>query len=138
MTCRCSAVQFCCRPRCGLIVTLLLIQCVGQTTLRAQNPVSGGQIPPYEVQHPYPGVDSSRDGYQGEADDGTWRPDGRVSRISGQELRPLLQRVDAMLSNQCTKNVAEQWRFETDVNPATQQAAVSHHHHYHHYLERQK
>ena len=48
-----------------------------------------------------------------------------VATIRGAELRALLQRVDVMLSHQCTKNVASQWEFETNVNPATQQAAVS-------------
>jgi hypothetical protein len=113
MACRRSRLRFCCRTRCGLAVTLLLIQSVGQTTPKAQYPVSGGQIPPYEVQHPYPGVDTSRDG------------NGGTRRLDGQELRSLLQRVDVMLANQCTKNVAAQWQFETNVNLATQQAAVS-------------
>ncbi|PNF32150.1 hypothetical protein B7P43_G00728, partial [Cryptotermes secundus] len=117
-----------CRNRsvvhCGLIVTIFLIQIVGKTSPKAQYPVPGGQIPAYDGQYPNPGVDTAQGGYPGERSDGSRRQEGPVSRISGQDLRSLLQRVDVMLSNQCTKNVAAQWQFETDVNPGTQQAAL--------------
>jgi hypothetical protein len=104
-----------------LIMTIFLIQIVGQTSPKAQYPVPGGQIPAYEGQYPDPGLDTAR----GEGNDGRRRQEHPVSRISGQDLRSLLQRIDVMLSNQCTRNVAAQWDFETNVNPATQQAAVS-------------
>jgi hypothetical protein len=120
-----NRVNFCSGTHCGLILTIFLIQIVGQTSPKAQYPVPGGQIPPYDVQYPDLGVDTARSGYQGEGNDGSRRLDSPVSRISGQDLRTLLQRVDVMLSNQCTRNVAAQWQFETDVNPGTQQAAVS-------------
>jgi hypothetical protein len=120
-----SVVNFCSGTHCGLILTIFLIQLVGQTSPKAQYPAPGGQIPPYDVQYPDPGVDTARGGYQGEGNDGSRRLDSPVSRISGQDLRSLLQRIDVMLSNQCTRNVAAQWQFETDVNPGTQQAAVS-------------
>jgi hypothetical protein len=101
------------------------MQTVGKTSPKAQYPVPGGQIPPYDAQYPDTGVDTARGGYQGDSNDGNRRLDSPVPRISGQDLRSLLQRVDVMLSNQCTKNVAAQWQFETNVNTATQQAAVS-------------
>jgi hypothetical protein len=113
------------RTHCGLIVTIFLIQTVGQTSPKAQYLAPGGQIPAYDGQYPDPGVDTARGGYQDDGNDGSRRQESPVSRISGQDLRALLQRVDVMLSNQCTKNVAAQWQFETDVNPGTQQAAVS-------------
>jgi hypothetical protein len=125
MECRNRVVRFRSRTHCGLMVTIFLIQIVGQTSPKAQYPVPGGQIPLYDDQYPDPGVDTARGGYQAEGNEGSRRQDSPVSRISGQDLRSLLQRVDVMLSNQCTRNVAAQWRFETDVNPATQQAAVS-------------
>jgi hypothetical protein len=70
-------------------------------------------------------VDIGRGGYQDDGNAGNRRLDSQVPRISGQDLRALLQRIDVMLSNECTKNVAAQWQFETNVNAATQQAAVS-------------
>jgi len=98
---------------------------VRQTSPKAQYPIPQGQIPPYDTQYRDPGVDVGRGEYQGDGNGGFRQLDSQVPRISGQDLRPLLQRVDFMLSNQCTKNVAAQWEFETNVNAATQQAAVS-------------
>jgi hypothetical protein len=109
-------------PHGSLILTVILIQIVGRTCPKAQYPLPPGQIPPYGVQYPDPGVAVQPNGYE---DEGNRRLENHVSRISGQDLRSLLQRADFMLSNECTKNVAAQWQFETNVNAATQQAAVS-------------
>ncbi|KDQ71470.1 hypothetical protein L798_05641 [Zootermopsis nevadensis] len=111
--------------RWNLILTVLLIQIVGRTSPKAQYPLPQGQIPPYDVQYPGPGVRIEPNGYQDEGSPGNRQLENHVSRISGQDLRSLLQRVDVMLSNECTKDVAAQWQFETNVNAATQQAAVS-------------
>jgi hypothetical protein len=111
--------------RWGLILTVLLIETVGRTFPEAQYPLAERQAPPYDVQYPDPGTVIGRNGYQDEVNTGNRRLDNQVSRISGQELRSLLQRVDVMLSNQCTRNVAAQWEFETNVNAVTQHAAVS-------------
>jgi hypothetical protein len=70
-------------------------------------------------------VDIRLGGYQGDDNGRNRGLDNQVPGISRQDLRALLQRVDVMLSNECTKNVAAQWQFETNVNAATQQAAVS-------------
>ncbi|PSN33574.1 hypothetical protein C0J52_24081 [Blattella germanica] len=68
------------------------------------------------------GQDIFRDGQDGVSI--SRRLGDHVARIAGPELRALLDRVDVMLSHQCTKNVATQWEFETNVNPGTQQAAL--------------
>lgn len=120
-----SSVELYSRSHYSLILTIFLVQTVRQTSPQAQYPLPQGQIPPYDVQYPEPGVEIGRGGYQGDGNGGFRRPDSQVPRISGQDVRTLLQRVDFMLSNQCTKNVVAQWQFETNVNAATQQAAVS-------------
>lgn len=120
-----SSVELCSRTHYSLILTIFLVQTVRQTSPKAQYPSPQGQIPPYNAQYPDPGVDIGRGGYQGDGNGGFRGVDSQVPRISGQDLRSLLQRVDFMLSNQCTKNVVAQWQFETNVNAATQQAAVS-------------
>jgi hypothetical protein len=120
-----SNVEFHSTTHQSLILTILLIQTVGRTSSQAQYPLLQGQIPPYDVQYPDPGVRIEPNGYQDEGSPGNRRLENHVSRISGQDLRSLLQRVDVMLSNECTKDVAAQWQFETNVNAATQQAAVS-------------
>ena len=120
-----SSVELCSRTHYSLILTILLVQSVRQTSPKAQYPIPQGQIPPYDTQYPDPGVDIGRGGYQGDGNGGFRRLDSQLPRISGRDLIPLLQRVDYMLSNQCTKNVVAQWQFETNVNAATQQAAVS-------------
>jgi hypothetical protein len=120
-----SSVELCSRTHYSLILTIFLVQTVRQTSPQAQYPIPQGQIPPYDVQYPDPNVDIGRGGYQGDGSVGFRRLDNQLPRVSGQDLRALLQRVDFMLSNQCTKNVVAQWQFETNVNTATQQAAVS-------------
>ena len=120
-----GSAEPCSRTHYSLILTIFLVQSVRQTSPKAQYPNLQGQVPPYDTQYPDPGVDIGRGGYQGDGNGGIGRLDGQVPRIAGQDLRALLQRVDDMLSNQCTKNVAAQWHFETNVNGATQQAAVS-------------
>jgi hypothetical protein len=120
-----SSVELCSRTHYSLILTIFLVQTVRQTSPKAQYSIPQGQIPPYDAQYPDPGVDIGRGGYQGDGNGGLRRLDSHLSRISARDLIPLLQRVDFMLSNQCTKNVAAQWQFETNVNAATQQAAVS-------------
>jgi hypothetical protein len=120
-----SNVEFCSTTHCILIVTILLTQSVGRTSPKAQYPLSRGQVPPYEVQYADIGVRAEQNGYQDEGSPGNRRLENQVSRITGQDLRSLLQRVDVMLSNECTKNVAAEWEFETNVNAITQEAAVS-------------
>jgi hypothetical protein len=124
-----SSVELCSRTHYSLILTVFLVQAVRQTSPQAQYPLpqgqGQGQIPPYDVQYSDPTVDIGRGGYQGDGSGGFRRLDSQAPRVSGQDLRSLLQRVNFMLSNQCTKNVAAQWEFETNVNTATQQAAVS-------------
>lgn len=120
-----SSVELRSRTRYGVILTIFLVQTVTQASPKAQYPVPQGQVPPYGGNYPDPGVDIGRGGYQGDSNGGNRRLESPVSRVSGQDLRALLQRVDIMLSNECTKNVAAQWQFETNVNAATQQAAVS-------------
>lgn len=120
-----SSVELCSRTHYSLILTIFLVQTVRQTSPKAQYPIPQGQIPHYDAQYPDPGVNIGRDGYQGDGNGGFPRQDNQLFRISGRGLIPLLQRADFMLSNQCTKNVAAQWQFETNVNAATQQAAVS-------------
>jgi hypothetical protein len=120
-----SSVELCSRTHYSLILTIFLVQTVRQTSPQAQYPIPQGQIPPHDVQYPDPGVDIGRGGYQGDETGGFRRLDNQAPRITGQDLRALIQRADFMLSNQCTKNVVAQWEFETNVNAATQQAAVS-------------
>jgi hypothetical protein len=120
-----SSVELCSRTHYSLILTIFLVQTVRQTSPKAQYPIPQGQIPPYDARYPDPGADIGRGGYEGDGNGGVRRLDNQVPRITGQDLRTLLQRVDLMLSEQCTKNVAAQWQFETNVNAGTQQAAVS-------------
>jgi len=120
-----SSVELSSRTHYSLILIIFLVQSVRQTSPKAQYPIPQGQIPRYDTQYPDPGVDIGRGGYQGDGNVGFRQLDSQVPRITGRDLRPLLQRVDFMLSNQCTKNVEAQWQFETNVNAATQQAAVS-------------
>lgn len=57
--------------------------------------------------------------------DGNNNIDDRVNYASVQQVRDFLHRADDQASKECTNNVAAQWNFETDVNDATQHAAVS-------------
>jgi hypothetical protein len=47
-----------------------------------------------------------------------------VPQVGPGGVRALLRQVDALASEQCTRNVVAQWRYETDVNEETQLAAV--------------
>lgn len=49
----------------------------------------------------------------------------RKIRIENEKLKQLLYEIDKKSSEECTLNVAAQWNFETNVNEATQAAAVS-------------
>lgn len=53
------------------------------------------------------------------------RIDERLNHASLQQIKDFLHQADAQASKECTNNVAAQWNFETDVNDATQHAAVS-------------
>ncbi|KPJ19244.1 Angiotensin-converting enzyme [Papilio machaon] len=48
----------------------------------------------------------------------------RYHRVNLQQVRDFLVRADEQASKECTNNVAAQWNFETDVNDATQHAAL--------------
>ncbi|KAG6454450.1 hypothetical protein O3G_MSEX008722 [Manduca sexta] len=50
--------------------------------------------------------------------------DDRVNRVNLQQIRDFLLQADDQASKECTNNVAAQWNFETDVNDATQHAAL--------------
>lgn len=56
---------------------------------------------------------------------GTNTIDDRVNQVNLQQIREFLHNADEQASKECTNNVAAQWNFETDVNDATQHAAVS-------------
>lgn len=51
--------------------------------------------------------------------------DNRFNQVDLQQIRDFLHRAEEQASKECTNNVAAQWNFETDVNDATQHAAVS-------------
>lgn len=51
--------------------------------------------------------------------------DDRIHHVNLQQVRDFLAQADDQASKECTNNVAAQWNFETDVNDATQHAAVS-------------
>lgn len=51
--------------------------------------------------------------------------DDRLQHVNLQQIRDFLTQADDQASKECTNNVAAQWNFETDVNDATQHAAVS-------------
>lgn len=51
--------------------------------------------------------------------------DNRFQQVNLQKIREFLVTADEQASKECTNNVAAQWNFETDVNDATQHAAVS-------------
>lgn len=51
--------------------------------------------------------------------------DERLQHVNLQQVRDFLAQADDQASKECTNNVAAQWNFETDVNDATQHAAVS-------------
>lgn len=51
--------------------------------------------------------------------------DSRYNQVNLQQIRDFLLKADEQASKECTNNVAAQWNFETDVNDATQHAAVS-------------
>jgi hypothetical protein len=53
------------------------------------------------------------------------RIDDRYRQANLQQVRDFLIKADDQSSKECTNNVAAQWNFETDVNDATQHAAVS-------------
>ncbi|BES97214.1 Angiotensin-converting enzyme [Nesidiocoris tenuis] len=57
--------------------------------------------------------------------DGTPPGGIRTDYIPDKEIRNLLYQIDSVLSEQCTANVDAQWAFETNINEATQLAAVS-------------
>ncbi|XP_071443232.1 angiotensin-converting enzyme [Hetaerina americana] len=48
-----------------------------------------------------------------------------VPRVGPGGVRALLRQVDGLASEQCTRNVVAQWRYETDVGEETQLAALS-------------
>lgn len=50
--------------------------------------------------------------------------DDRLPRVNLQQIRDFLTQADDQASKECTNNVAAQWNFETDVNDATQHAAL--------------
>lgn len=51
--------------------------------------------------------------------------DNRFNHVDLQQIRDFLHKAEEQASKECTNNVAAQWNFETDVNDATQHAAVS-------------
>lgn len=51
--------------------------------------------------------------------------DDRFHQVNLQQVRDFLLQADDQASKECTNNVAAQWNFETNVNDATQHAAVS-------------
>lgn len=51
--------------------------------------------------------------------------DDRINQATLQRVRDFLLQAEDQASKECTNNVAAQWNFETDVNDATQHAAVS-------------
>lgn len=51
--------------------------------------------------------------------------DNRIQHVNLQQVRDFLHQADEQASKECTNNVAAQWNFETEVNDATQHAAVS-------------
>ncbi|XP_063823944.1 angiotensin-converting enzyme [Ostrinia nubilalis] len=50
--------------------------------------------------------------------------DDRFHQVNLQQVRDFLLKADDQASKECTNNVAAQWNFETDVNDATQHAAL--------------
>ncbi|XP_013187397.1 angiotensin-converting enzyme [Amyelois transitella] len=50
--------------------------------------------------------------------------DDRFHQVNVQQIRDFLVKADEQASKECTNNVAAQWNFETDVNDATQHAAL--------------
>ncbi|KAL4710805.1 hypothetical protein ACJJTC_009354 [Scirpophaga incertulas] len=50
--------------------------------------------------------------------------DDRYHQVNLQQVRDFLIKADDQASKECTNNVAAQWNFETDVNDATQHAAL--------------
>lgn len=54
--------------------------------------------------------------------------ENRYQRVNLQQVRDFLAHADEQASKECTNNVAAQWNFETNVNDATQHAAVSKEH----------
>ncbi|XP_022825180.1 angiotensin-converting enzyme [Spodoptera litura] len=50
--------------------------------------------------------------------------DERLQHVNLQQVRDFLAQADDQASKECTNNVAAQWNFETDVNDATQHAAL--------------
>ncbi|CAH0702699.1 unnamed protein product [Spodoptera exigua] len=50
--------------------------------------------------------------------------DDRLQHVNLQQVRDFLAQADDQASKECTNNVAAQWNFETDVNDATQHAAL--------------
>ncbi|CAH2267102.1 jg8363 [Pararge aegeria aegeria] len=62
--------------------------------------------------------------YNFNGDSNTNRIDDRLNHASLQRVRDFLLQADDQASKECTNNVASQWNFETDVNDATQHAAL--------------
>ncbi|CAH4035596.1 unnamed protein product [Pieris brassicae] len=50
--------------------------------------------------------------------------DNRINQVSLHQIKDFLKQADEQASKECTNNVAAQWNFETDVNDATQHAAL--------------
>jgi hypothetical protein len=73
--------------------------------------------------------DGDRDDYnrnpEGFRDPHRGNQDGSYYAADTVAVRRFLQQIDAQSSEECSANVGAQWNFETDVNEATQLAAVS-------------
>ena len=88
---------------------------------RYNGPPGSGGVPGEPPFGPYPQGGSSTPNPFGPP----LPPPPPVEFIPEGEIRELLARADALLSQQCTRTVAAQWNFETNVNGVTQVSAVS-------------
>lgn len=79
-----------------------------------QFPYSPSFRPPNSPQYPF----------GGEGGGGEERGRG-PNQYHGPPVRDLLAQLDIVGSEECTRNVASQWAFETNVSPETQHQAVS-------------
>ncbi|XP_049797669.1 angiotensin-converting enzyme-like [Schistocerca nitens] len=129
------------RPRVAALLQLLLVAAPGY------GPAAEAQLYPgqYQYQDEYQGPGYYPPGYQEReppyevvpppappaAPNGTAGVEvvyagveNRMPALGRQELPLLLDAIDVESSQQCTRHVTAQWRYETDVNPATQAAAL--------------
>ncbi|CAK1598422.1 unnamed protein product [Parnassius mnemosyne] len=84
------------------------------SNFRRNDPNFPRNDPNYVGANPY---DFNRDGNINGIDD-------RFQRVNLQQVRDFLAHADEQASKECTNNVAAQWNFETNVNDATQHAAL--------------